>query len=359
MMMALALVCGGGAIALKIESRRIAEWLYLGTEVRTVNLRDGAMYQRGDASPVTIHVSGRVELLASKVQAGVTQAGGVVREEDWRTLDSRPALVFAGPLELQAGWHKVFLRSVGPTGQRVQDPVRIGVGEIFIVAGQSNASGSSRTLFAPNSTFTRTADLAETGEILDWRIAADPQVRNGGGSVWPLVGDHLAEALGVPIGFVNVAVGSSSIDDWQPGEEAFARLASVVEQLGPRGFRAILWHQGETDRAMSEEEYARKLDAAIVGLNRRLQRGVPWVVAQASFAGDGPSAPVRAAQGRSWREGFAFPGPDTDQLGREFREDADEVHFNEAGTRAAADLWVKSILTSLFEHEPLLARDSR
>ncbi len=40
------------------------------------------------------------------------------------------------------------------------------------------------------------------------------------------------------------------------------------------------------------------------------------------------------------------PGPDTDALGREYRE-VDDVHLNAKGTRAAAVLWTKVLVRDI------------
>lgn len=47
------------------------------------------------------------------------------------------------------------------------------------------------------------------------------------------------------------------------------------------------------------------------------------------------------------RLGLAQLGPDTDLLGPEFRE-ADNLHFNANGTRAAAALWTKVLMGGLY-----------
>jgi hypothetical protein len=344
-----ALLLGAIAMVAIVGPREAAGALGIGTEIRSIEgLRDGFLMQRPATGPAKVAVCGRVGLLAERIEVAVAPAGGALGEDGWFSLDAAPRFFFDGTVELPAGWHQVWVRSAGARGLRALRPVEIGVGEIFIVAGQSNAAGSSRTLFAAESPRVRTAELNDGGAIVGWRICADPQVRNGGGSVWPLVGEQLTRRVGVPVGFVNCAIGSTSINDWQPGQPAFERFANVARSLGPGGFRAILWHQGEADQSMSEAEYAAKLETVIAELRARVGEPTPWMVACASFEQGRVGEGVRAAQHAVVSRGIALGGPDTDGLGAEFREPADGVHFNAAGTRAAAALWTERMAGAFF-----------
>jgi hypothetical protein len=172
----------------------------------------------------------------------------------------------------------------------------------------------------------------------------------GGGSVWPLVGQELSASTGLPVGFINVAEGGSSIREWQQGGRLYARLLQALQATRPYYVRAILWAQGESDSDLTSERYAHYLSALIEAINDDLQSGqysVPWVVARSSYnrgkVFDGPRNGVDVVV----RSGFAQPGPDTDLLGSEYRE-ADNVHLNGAGTRAVAALWVEVLMKDFY-----------
>ena len=51
-----------------------------------------------------------------------------------------------------------------------------------------------------------------------WQLARDPQpgARGQGGSFMPPLGDALAQALRVPIGFVACGIGATSVREWLP-----------------------------------------------------------------------------------------------------------------------------------------------
>ena len=306
---------------------------------------DGAVIQLREAGQA-VRVTGKTSWLARDVEVATTQVDGVqavaVSALQWiaarRTLGG-----FEAELPLQRGWNHLLARCRW-WDQRATYTQRVGLGEVFIVAGQSNAAGWSESLFLGSSVDVRLGTLSNGG--LAWRNADDPQVVFGGGSVWPLVGQELSASTGLPVGFINVAEGGSSIHEWQKGGRLYARLLQALQATRPYYVRAILWAQGESDSDLTSERYAHYLSALIESINDDLQSGqysVPWVVARSSYnkgaVFDGPRDGVDVVV----RSGFAQAGPDTDLLGPEYRE-ADNLHFNAKGTRAAAALWTAVLI---------------
>jgi hypothetical protein len=274
----------------------------------------------------------------------------MVHPMEWMDLDKNPyGTFFNGLIRIPSGVSTIFLKSrSGHPFQRNANGFEVSVGEVFIVAGQSNASGSSNALFIPSSAQVRTGQFQEDGTLV-WKHGADPQVMGGGGSVWPLVGDQLYQKLGVPIGFINVAVGATSITEWQPSDENFQQLVKAIKSIKPGGPRAILWHQGESDHRMSAEQYNELLSNLIKKTEEETNMKIPWVVAQASYYNGKVSGAVRLGQKRTWQMPEVFEGPDTDGLDSLYRHD--NIHFNEAGTRAAALLWTEKISDAFFRNK--------
>jgi lysophospholipase L1-like esterase len=314
---------------------------------------DGAVVQwRVMDQPV--RVSGRTSWLARDVAAAATQAGEV-REVDASDLKWVAAARTLGGFEvevpLRRGWNHLLVRCRW-WDQRATYAQRVALGEVFIVAGQSNAAGWSGSLFLGGSGDVRLGTLGGGG--IRWRNADDPQVVFGGGSVWPLVGQELSSKTGAAVGFINVAEGGSSVRDWQKGGRLYARLLQALKATQPYYVQAILWAQGESDSDLTSEQYAHYLSSLIELINADLQSGqypVPWVLARSSYnrgeVFDGPRDGVDAVV----RSGFAQLGPDTDLLGREYRE-ADDVHLNGAGTRAAAALWAEVLMEDFYSAQP-------
>ena len=314
--------------------------------IDTVDLQEGQIIQRADeAKGVSVTVNGRAGWKTRRVESASIGAGAPLLKPDaWSLLDANVRFGrFHGTVNVVPGWNELYLRTAGDSGWYAH-PLRIGVGEVFLVAGQSNASGKGLSLSIAGPDV-RLGEVDSSGGIT-WKSGSDPQVPGGGGSVWPEVGNRLTRRLGVPVAFVNVAVEASFIADWRPGSANYERLKKALLALGPASARAILWHQGESDAGTSEAEYYAGLKRLITSLAEETHRPVRWMVATASFDGSQQHSQVRVAQRRICADGFASQGPDTDVLGPDQR-DRSRVHFNTQGTSAAAALWDQAIAKEL------------
>jgi hypothetical protein len=144
-----------------------------------------------------------------------------------------------------------------------------------------------------------------------------------------------------------------SSGDWESKGEAFVKLVERMKQAGPNGFRAVLWHQGESDanqkdptRTLPGKLYREYLEKIIRESRREIGWEAPWFVAQASYhtPTDTGSPEIRAAQKGVWEDGIAWEGPDTDAITGELRENLGQgVHLTGAGLRRHAALWVEKI----------------
>lgn len=274
------------------------------------------------------------------------------------------------------GWYRLRFHWSGSAREPVASEVdAVGVGEVFLVAGQSNAANHGESRQKPSS------DRVVAWDGTRWRVAADPQpgASGGAGSFMPALGDRLVQALEVPIGFIPVAEGATSVREWLPRDTAlpnpptllgnvvqepdstwrsrgalFDRLISRGRSLGTPGFRAVLWHQGESDanqadptRTLSGPDYLRLLSDLIRASRREWGWETPWFVAQASYhtPEDTGSPSIREAQSESARLGLALAGPDTDALTGRFRDlDGRGVHFSAEGLQAHGTLWAEKLL---------------
>ncbi|MEN8864565.1 MAG: sialate O-acetylesterase [Akkermansiaceae bacterium] len=282
----------------------------------------------------------------------------------WQTIATNPVGSFSGNLTNvdAGGWYSVEVRSVvnGTPAETVTID-KVGVGDIYITAGQSNAAnfGSPAATPVDDRVVARTSASSNT-----WAVAADPQpITNGtNGSPWSRLGDLLVDTEDVPIGFVSVAVGGTSINTWVPGQSNYEnRLKLAVESFPANGFRAVLWHQGESDAnvGMTTATHEARLNSMISGSRTAAGWNVPWYLAEIGFS---PNADleeemrISAAQ-RSVVHGdpLIFLGPSTDEF---HLEDAsggklkDNVHFNAAGLFDHATQW-NEILSGTSSINPL------
>ena len=214
----------------------------------------------------------------------------------------------------------------------------------------------------------------------EWALAHDPQpgASGSGGSFVPPFGDALAARFKVPVGIIATGVGATSVREWLPrgtrfpnpptltghvralpsGEwesdgSLFNRLVERMKQLGPRGFRAVLWHQGESDanqqdanRTLSGELYRKFMEELIRGTRHEVGWEFPWFVAQVSYhtPDDAASPDIRAAQRALWKSAVAVEGPDSDALVGDLRDGGGKgVHFSGRGLREHASRWADKV----------------
>jgi hypothetical protein len=222
--------------------------------------------------------------------------------------------------------------------------------------------------------------LVATFDGNDWRLADDPQPGASGdaGSFMPPFGDAIADRFHVPVGIVACGVGATSVREWLPRGAAFpqpptllgnvqalgdgswastgalfAAFTARMKQLGPQGFRAVLWHQGESDanqqdptRTLPGTLYHKYLEQLIRESRREIGWDAPWFVALVSYhqPGDEASPDIRSAQASLWQAGVALEGPDSDALTGEFREHGGRgVHFSGPGLREHAARWAEKV----------------
>ena len=295
----------------------------------------------------------------------------------WQPLpcDARIA-AFRGELNVHAGgWYRLEVRAFRHGVQVASALVEhIGIGEIFVIAGQSNSAN-----YDEEKQSTRTG-LVAAFDGTQWQLAQDPEPGAGGkkGSFMPAFGDEMAGQFHVPIGIVATGIGSTSVREWLPAGtrltrlppltrnvvtagdgqwevsgEIFASFTARMKQLGTNGFRAVLWHQGESDahqadpeRTLPGELYRQYLEQLIRDSRQVIGWAAPWFVAQVSYhnPGDTASPDIRAAQKAVCDDGFAFLGPDTDTLTGDMREkNGLGVHMSARGQLAHAHLWFEKV----------------
>lgn len=300
------------------------------------------------------------------------------KTSDWIPLTvASDELSFKTGLELPAGgWHRLELQTK-LKGEVIEEATveHIGIGEVFIVAGQSNSANHGE-----EKQSTQTGRVA-TFDGRRWQLANDPQpgASGQGGSFMPPLGDALVKKFNVPIAFIPCGIGATSVREWLPKGvtfphpptiesrvqklpggmwesrgDAYARLLEHMQNAGPHAFRAVLWHQGESDanqkdttRTLPGKLYREYLENIITNSRRDIGWKAPWFVAQVSYhvPGDEASPDIRAAQAALWQDGVALAGPDSDALKGELRERHGQgVHFSGAGLREHGSRWAAQII---------------
>ena len=341
---------------------------------------DYQVFQREDRSKGTATIAGRlpIDAKARFRWRGKSIAGEV--PEQWNELPVTAGThAFSFKVTVPAGgWYRLELQAYSGSIVLAQAQVaHVGMGEVFVVSGQSNSTNYGAERLVPET------GLVASFDGHAWGLAKDPQGGcdgSGGGSFIPPFGDALAKKYHVPIGVASTGQGATSVRQWLPqgarvkqqpttggmkpvgpGEwesdgVLFNRLVQRFAVLGPKGFRAVLWHQGESDagqaragypadRQITGEQYFDFMGILIRAAQEKAGWPVPWFTAQTTYhVGDPSDAEFRAAMKKLWDKGVSLEGPDTDTLGEVYRSG---VHFNGKGQRAHGLLWAEKVGTYL------------
>lgn len=348
----LALVCLANTIALAESDVKVESPLpFQVVQRQGFRRREAHVHAAGGPAvgfatlPVVVRSPHALQNLTWRLVARGTEQG-----TDWQTapLSSQPEQRWKAEIRIPAGWHRLELK-IGDQLQ-VVDPV--GVGEVFLVAGQSYADGANDELLKVNDPAGRVTALDLSKNT--WAIAHDPQPDKGtGGTLWPALGDLLVRVLDVPVGFINVAVGGTSSRQWLPGTPLFQQLAEAGKRVGR--FRAVLWQQGESDviEKVSTETYLQNIQTIRSEAAKAWGYDAIWLPAKSTLhptvyndaAGEGR---IRAAIDRLQQSPGFRPGPDTDVLGGENRGGpGTRRHFTGIGQRNAALLWFAAVLNEV------------
>jgi hypothetical protein len=330
--------------------------------------RDYQVFQRDTITGGKIVVRGRLPEGCDAAEARIA--------DRWHSLHVDRACRIDDAVPAPAGgWYTLHVRfhKAGKITAQTNVP-HVGVGEVFVISGQSNSTNFGEVL---QTTRTR---MVSTFDGSHWRIADDPQPgvqdESNQGSFIPAFGDTLYGRLKVPVAVACVGFGGTSVRQWLPKGDRFPSLPSIpqfftavagnqwesdghlfdgmlqrIRQLGPNGFRALLWHQGEADanqspgHQVSGAEYRRMMERLIRSV-RDATWDFPWMVAQVSYHSpdERASADIRAAQASLWKDGIALEGPDTDTLTGDNRQDGGAgVHMSAKGLQAHGAMWAEKV----------------
>jgi alpha-L-fucosidase 2 len=306
--------------------------------------------QRNKKNQANVTISGMIEGAVDTIETKADLSPGTTRGKSvgWTLIAKGDAIdkgTFTGTVPLEAGgWYGISIRA--SRGNKVVAEARIakvGVGDVFITAGQSNSANYGK----PRQVAKDDRVVYYNGKSFVPARDPIPGGCGGGGSVWPILGDHIVQSQGVPVCFRSASLTWTQVKNWMPPEtRLYKNLAKCVGEFEKNGVRAVLWHQGESDSLAKTpaEIYCSRLKTIIDSLNKDAGYEIPWFVAQASFhPGSKEAEEKKVASGQQllWKRGIARRGAVTDDLGKEYRSDG--VHFNQLGLTTHAERWFAAL----------------
>lgn len=358
-----------------------------------------AVFQRSVNNNATISIAGNYTSNISSVEARFinTQNSQVII--DWTTFTTNiNGGIFNGSISnVPGGWYILEIRAkLGSNVVANATLNRVGVGEVFLIAGQSNAQGLEGNQSEVGANDERVLSHNEVSwydavlGLCDKRTPNYPsfsQIFSNGSTrsyisktgfnpwCYGKLGDNLVAKLGVPVVFFNAGGFASSSVNWKESSDGLTTYSHYNQQAYCNtsgvpyngfekiinyyasifGVRAVLWHQGETDNyaQISESTYQSNI-SYIINKSRAEIGNVPWVISRASVfdktanAGEGnANYNIINAQNSLINSGNKiFSGPSTDDILGSNRSDI--VHFYGSGLIELANRWDAALNIDFF-----------
>lgn len=351
--------------------------------------------QRNQLNEAAVPIVGYYSLPLDRVEVRflpVREDMGV--ETDWLPVNHIPEQgAIRGRVTVKGGWYRMEIRGLRDgqvLDQRAID--RVGVGEVFLVAGQSNAAGvemlgsrgaSERVnSFNAYNRFLNNDNMIVSSEKpfpmpTFSPLRAENRIFPTGEAAWCWgeLGDKIADRFGVPVLFFNVGLPASVVRNWSetangqlsqniflskpwPNFQPYRNLRNaLIYYHSVFGIRAVLWHQGESDAVplkTPQEVYRAQLQSVISRSREDLGRNISWVVARTSLTPETnqSSQPILFAQNdvinRAGNNVFAGPYTDTIQVPRQVHGHFENIRTGVQGISQLAEAWNQSLSDGFF-----------
>ncbi|MFA6294286.1 MAG: sialate O-acetylesterase [Victivallales bacterium] len=258
---------------------------------------DWQIFQRNDKGTSDIEISGRwgtdnevdcVEARIVREESGVPLTSAL----DWTMMKTNTDGTWSGILSnVPAGGLYRLETHLVEKAQKAREWSKrgdmrhfIGVGDLWIIAGQSNSAGYGR---GPSY------DPPEMGihvynNAMKWAIATQPlnestdtahpvnrEGANSGHSPWLHWARIVKTETGIPIGLIQTSLGGSPLVSWNPTEPGehllYDTMLNVVESAGGAA-KGVLWYQGCSDTAPNASvTYGQRFMDAVKSWRRALK----------------------------------------------------------------------------------------
>ena len=332
--------------------------------------------QRGADGNGRLYVAGRITERADQIEGQLTPvSAGQGSATAWQTIQTNPQNgVFLGYLTASGGWYVLTVRTIINNAVTEQTSVQpVGIGEVFITAGQSNARGLS---IGDNDLGTATDRVNAIDSINHYYPSSGGQLISSGDPSpvpvykaltagkrifpmaesswgWGELGDYIVNRYNVPVAFYVTGWDGSTIDNWQKTAnglptcnayyctenwvnlQPYTNLKNVLQYYGSvAGVRAVLWHQGEAEGDVAQgdiPQYANRFRNLVQRARQDFGGQVmPWVIARASFSGSKTTpAVIQQQEAAVDAANQLFQGPLNDTIQNRNGGNVD-VHFRNA-----------------------------
>jgi len=362
------------------------------SQIKLTSPQNRAVYQRNGFGFSAVTVAGSYDKQVDKIEARLIpiQAGqGTDTEfQDWKTIKTLPLNGnFNAVMSVKQGWYRLEVRGSlnGVIIGEVVSVDRMGVGEVFVIAGQSNAEGVDAVsgvlidndrvncLSTLNNLESGGTDYISLSPFSQLQTNSKIAPRGKNAWCWGRLGELLVNRLNVPVMFFNVAMNGTTSTAWAQTANGnftvnpylggvyanrlpYQNMSDVLKYFVPQlGIRAILWCQGESDnaytstafnRAMDEQTYISNIQTIINKTRSESgKNNLSWVISLTSFNFGVTDPKIIRAQQILSQQPNIIQGPNTDIIQLVGREQG--VHFT-SGLPQLADAWNNSLTDAFF-----------
>lgn len=351
------------------------------------------IFQRNNSNQAPINIAGTYYSAIDRIDARVVaQQGGTTTA--WTTIQTNPSNgYFYGTLTATGGWYSLEVRAYKNNALIDTKTIqKVGVGEVFAIAGQSNAQGGAGV--STPATDDRVNSINYSDNLTDYNrlpIGFSKMVGDSGKIgpfhyvpwAWGKLGDLLASRLGVPILFYGAGHGGTSSENWSKSAQGlpyngeswkrqdlgapYRALENSVAYYGSlTGLRGVLWHQGESDAETFFIPYYENVRNVINKTRENTEHStLAWIVARVSRNPEPHDGPIFGQN--TLISGFnndpnyppvpnVFAGPNTDNINGSANR-TDGIHFDTyAGQIEFANAWDASLNSAFFANStPMMA----
>lgn len=339
------------------------------------------VFQRDQNNSATVYIAGSYSQVIDRVEAKLTALNGGT-STNWTTIQSgAQGGLFSGSIDAKGGWYQLDVR--GWNGTQLVGTAqleKVGIGEVFMISGQSNGEGLQNLgavsasddrvncIDANNSSSSNT-DLSNP---VFSHLNADSNISPRGNSAWSWgkLGDLLASRLGVPILFYNSAFTGTAVKNWRestngtaysiyngepyPNGLPYSNLRAVMQHYVPiTGIRAVLWLQGEAEvvQSTTTQAYFDDLRKVIETSRSESGKNLSWMVSLTSYANNQQGVYPNAIAGQKQVIASVpnvYTGPNTDVIQIPRDGGTSGVHFTNNGLTELAQAWNTQLTDDFF-----------
>jgi len=336
--------------------------------------------QQDNAGNASVFIKGQCPATLDRVEARlVARTNGQGTTTDWQLIEQTPISgTYSGSLTGSGGWYDLEVRGVqdGIPAETATVLERVGIGEVFLIVGHSNAQGGASpsvgsmddrvsSVTFPNAQMWNDYDQTADTTYLPFNFSHLKDTIAPFHPIawfWGQLGDSLARRLNVPILFYGAAFGGSNMEQTYksaydiPFDHGFIKYGirmpyvnirnTLIRYAPVTGMRGILSAHGVNDGGSSTSEFKFYSEQVVAKTRQESIGNLAWMMAVSAWNNGPFNHIIDAQQQLIAQDPQIYEGPHLNEISNLGR--VDNLHFNELGQVLAAQKWADALVGSTF-----------